>query len=135
MALRNTPGKRLVGNPLGGILRDLDRQTRRTTRRRGSTRPAAAVEGQEAEQGTPLAAVVATDGDGRVRWEYEGRFAAPPVLSALPVSGVPIVATVEEVTAGYAVLQTWVGTARAPYVTLHVTAVEGPSRAAASLVR
>lgn len=133
MALRNTPGKRLVGNPLGGILRDLDRQTRRTTRRR-APRPVTAVEEPE-ERPVTLAQAVPTDRDGRVRWVYEGRFSAPPILSALPVAAVPVTVTVEEVTAAHAVFRAWLGEVPAPYVALHVTAVEGPGEGAASLVR
>ncbi|UJV42998.1 hypothetical protein [Streptomyces sp. AMCC400023] len=135
MAVRNTPGKRLVGNPLGGILRDLDRQARRTTRRRG-VRPSVAVETGQDEAGSGLLiAALATDGDGRVRWHYPDRFAAPPILSALAVAAVPVVVTVEEVTAAHAVLRTWVGKAPAPYVALHVTAAVGPGEGAATLAR
>lgn len=138
MAVRNTPGKRLVGNPLGGILRDLDRQTRSTTRRRGS-RPAGGVEERPEEAGggpVPVTVVTASGPDGRARWNFPGRFTAAPVLSAVALTDVPVVVTVEEFGSGHAVVRTWGLDGRpAPYVGVHVWAVPGPGEGAATLTR
>jgi hypothetical protein len=75
MAVRGTPASSLQGNALGGVLRDLSRRTRSTTKRGGAGKGA---QGERGEQGKPgprgpagkdgttvHAALVHTDGDGR----------------------------------------------------------------------
>ena len=47
MGMRGGPSRRIVANPLGGILRDVDRRTRSTTRRRGTPTQTAPVEAAE----------------------------------------------------------------------------------------
>jgi len=49
MAVRGTPAQGLPDNPLGGVLRDLGRRTRSTTKRRGS--PPRVVEGPAGRKG------------------------------------------------------------------------------------
>lgn len=124
MALRGGPARRLTGNPLGGMLRDLDRRSRATTRR---SRPTGIPEGPEGRQEPspappplpparavgPLAVVVETGEDGRARWAYPVPLAAPPVLTAVAVDPAPgdedctVLVALEEVTAGYAVVRVW----------------------------
>lgn len=106
MAMRGGPARRLVGNPLGGMLRDLDRQARSTTRRRRTPVPG---------QGDAVASlvggvrrgVVRTGEDGRARWSYGAPYAGVPVLTALPVGSRPVVCVAEEVTPTYAVVRAW----------------------------
>lgn len=122
MALRGGMSRRLPGNPVGSILRDLDRRTRTTTRR-GRSGPQAAprdtVEEPEPVKPVPsapsntVADVVVTGADGRARWSYPRAFAQPPVLTALPVDQAPaddsgtVLATVEALTQTYAEVRVW----------------------------
>jgi hypothetical protein len=134
MGMRGGPARRIVANPLGGILRDVDRRTRSTTRRRGSATSPAAVEVPEAPPARPrsspaAAAVLETDQDGRARWSFPCQFAVPPVLSALPTGDRLLVAVVEEVTGIDAMFRVWTGGGipAGPGVLLHVRATEvGP---------
>ncbi|WP_413808105.1 hypothetical protein [Streptomyces sp. OE57] len=125
MASRGGPARRLTGNPLGGMLRDLDRRTRSTTRRSRPTPPAGQPgEGRQAPlpplpppppvlPSGPVAAVVATGEDGRARWTYPAPLAAPPVLAAVAIDPAPededrtVSVALEEVTAAYAVVRVW----------------------------
>ncbi|MFI2300186.1 hypothetical protein ACH5AL_15285 [Actinacidiphila glaucinigra] len=120
MAMRGTPARRaaVVGGPLVGVLREVDRRSRSTTRVRGTVVPP--VEGREGPPGPPgpagspaartAAAVVETGADGSVRWDFAEAFDAPPVVGALlvmPGGGQLLTATLEEVTAAYAVVRVW----------------------------
>ncbi len=131
MALRGGPARRMPGNPLGGMLRDLDRRTRTTTRRASRPRSAdtlaeAAIEprtGPRGERGpagppgppgpsTTTVTVAVTGEDGRARWEFTTPYSQPPVLAALPVDPDPdgdrsVTVTLEEVTTTYAVVRVW----------------------------
>lgn len=133
MGMRGGPTRRIVGNPLGGILRDVDRRTRSTTRRRGTSTTPPAVEAPEApprRQSAAAVAVLDTDQDGRVWWAFPCPFAGPPVLSALPAGDGPLLAVAEEVTGSGAVVRVWTtaGVPAAPGVLVHVRATEaGPS--------
>ena len=128
MAMRGGPTRRMPGNPLGGMLRDLDRRTRTTTRRTGG-RPAAedgATEtrmgprGERGPEGPPgppgpstMAATVATTGeDSRARFNFPAPYSASPVLTALPVDPEPdddrtVTVSLETVTEAYAVVRVW----------------------------
>jgi len=155
MALRGSPTRRIPGNPLGGILRDVDRRSRSTTRRAGR-RPAADAaappspgpRGERGPAGPPgppgpatTAATVATTGDdGRARWTFPAPYPAPPVLTALPVDPDPgddrtVTCALETVTAEYAVVRVWRTRARrghgvadpaGPGVLVHLTATAVP---------
>ncbi|MCF3960603.1 hypothetical protein [Streptomyces fuscigenes] len=124
MARRGGAARLVTGNPLGGMLRDLNRQTRRTTRRSGAPRPvppegggSVAVSGPVVlpplPGAAPYAAVVVTGEDGRARWTYPAPLPAPPVLTALPVDPDPgdedtvVTAVLEVATATEAVVRVW----------------------------
>lgn len=141
MAHRGSPARRVVGNPFGGVLGEVGRRSRATSRRRGApgqqdpagsevTRPVAAA-------GTgALAAVLETDDDGRARWAFGTTFPAAPVLTALPVDPDPdgdgtVLAALEEVGTWYAVVRVWrtrprrgqgVAAPAGPGLRVHVTA-------------
>jgi hypothetical protein len=137
MALRGSPMRRMVGNPLGGVLRDLDRRSRPTTRRRNGPREQETpdvLEGLRGSAGSPgpsaqayAAAVVVTGEDGRARWIYPAPFSGSPTLTALPGGHVPAV-PVEEVIAACAVLRVWTlsGSPAPSGVPVHATATPGP---------
>lgn len=120
MATRGSPSRRMQGNPLGGILRDLDQRARTSGRTRKKP-PADPVPGPRGPRGpagqqglpgglTGAAAVIVTGDDGRARWEYPAVFAAAPVIIAVavdPEGGSPVLAVLEEAEAAYAVLRVW----------------------------
>lgn len=119
MATRGSAARRLPGNPMGGVLRDVSRQARtasRTPGPRGAQGPAGAPgeqgpagpagpegppgqpgpAGPQGERGPagppgapPAAAVVTTGSDGRAVWEFPRPFSVPPVLSALALDPNP----------------------------------------------
>ncbi|MDN3056839.1 hypothetical protein PH213_20255 [Streptomyces sp. SRF1] len=124
MALRGGPARRLPGNALGSMLRDLDRRTRTTSRRTGRRLapdgPAEPREGPPGPRGpagppapvTTAATVAVTGDDGRARWEFPAPYDRPPVLTALPVDPDPgedrtVTIALEEITAVYAVVRVW----------------------------
>lgn len=123
MAMRGSAARRLPGNPLGGLLRDIDRRTRTTTSRRSARleRPAPeAAPPQPAPAAAPPApapapsavGVVVTGLDGRARWTYPEPHLRAPVLTAVavdpePGAGRPVFAVLEEVAPGYAVVRVW----------------------------
>lgn len=130
VAVRGVPGRR-VGGPLAGVLRDLDRRTRRTARR-----SAAPEELEELEEGPgrvaagPVALIVRAGEDGRAVLWFPRPFADFPVVGALPLvaGGAPAVAVLEEVTCKRVVVRVWVLGSGGPVamagVAVHVTAVE-----------
>ncbi|MFE6549641.1 hypothetical protein ACFVHS_14780 [Streptomyces sp. NPDC057746] len=118
MGLRGGPTRRLPGNALGGILRDLDRRSRTPSPGRGRRREQEAQTGEQLQPArtaaaVPIAAVVVTGEDGRACWTFPAPFALPPVLTALPGDPDPeddertVTATLEEVTTWYAVVRVW----------------------------
>lgn len=115
MVMRGSPSRRLVGNPLGGVLQDVHRKARRPTRTAG--RPAEVPPGDplpdppvsvhRREQRGALAAVVETDAEGRADWRFPEELLAEPVLTALPTGSAVVVPVVEEVTVAGAVVRLW----------------------------
>lgn len=119
MVMRGSAARRLVGNPLGGILQEAHRKARkptRTTGRTDDTPPREPVQEPVAAQSAPrpdrprplaLAVVVVTDEDGRVQWTFSQPLPAPPVLTALPAGTAPVLAVLEQVTTEGAVVRVW----------------------------
>ncbi|MGA5202822.1 hypothetical protein [Streptomyces variegatus] len=121
MAMRGSPARRVVGSPLAGILGHLDQRARiggqrRTARTEGTreedplpTEPARPV----AAPGGPLAAVLATEEDGRARWAFPAPYGAVPAVTATAVDPDPgdddrtVWAVLEEVTGWYATVRVW----------------------------
>lgn len=118
MAIRGSAARRNL-DPMGGVLRDLNRQSRTLSRKPGrrgrqgdqgeqglqgeqggpGEQGVPGVPGPPGEQGVPgppgprgaapAAAVLTTAADGRATWTYAVPFAAAPVISALPVDPNP----------------------------------------------
>lgn len=123
MAVRGTPANSLQNNALGGVLRDLSRRTRSTTRRGG--KPVQGAEGQEGKPGKPgpagrdgttvHAAVVHTDEDGRAVLSLppvdEGRELVLTALATVPEGEVDTIAwaVLEAIGPEFAVLRVWAG--------------------------
>lgn len=145
MARRGGPGRRVQGNPLGSVLRDLDRRSRSTTTRAGTGATASPVEGPRGPRGAPgprgpsggplgAATVLVTGEDGRARWKFDEPFTAAPVLTATAVDPDPdgamtVLAVWEEAEAAYAVLRVWrvpVGLPVGEGVRVHVVAMPVP---------
>ncbi|MFJ5037930.1 hypothetical protein [Streptomyces parvulus] len=131
MATRGGPAFRLQGNPLGGMLRDLDRRTRRPTkgRRKVPVEPKEGPRGPRGPAGPPggpagAADVVETGPDGRARWEWPVPFAQAPVVTAVAVGEDPMTVVLEEAEPTHAVLRVWFDAAEpvGPGVPVHVTA-------------
>ncbi|MEV3895287.1 hypothetical protein [Streptomyces anulatus] len=110
----------MQGNVLGGILRDLDRRTRVSTRPVGGGGPVPPVEGPRGPRGPAgppgapggAATVLTTGEDGAALWEFPEPFDGVPVLGAVavdpvPGGGDPVTVTVESVDAVRAVLRVW----------------------------
>ncbi|MEU6497310.1 hypothetical protein ABZ890_44340 [Streptomyces sp. NPDC046984] len=102
------------------MLRDLDRRSRMPSPGRGRRREQEAQEEEPREAArtaaaVPAASVAATGEDGRARWKFPTSYAAPPVLTALPVDPDPgddertvtVAVAVEEITTWYAVVRVW----------------------------
>jgi hypothetical protein len=122
MAMRGVPARRLVGNPLGGVLRNLDQRARIAGRTRVTGAPREQDPGPVEEQPRPasgaapgglLAAVVETGEDGRALWSFPSAYGRPPVVTAVAVDPEPgddertVWAVVEEVGAWYATVRVW----------------------------
>ncbi|WP_242435942.1 hypothetical protein [Streptomyces sp. Root369] len=132
MAIRGSAARRNL-DPMGGVLRDLNRQSRTLSRKPGrrgrqgeqglqGEQGVPGVAGPPGEQGVPgppgprgaapAAAVLTTAADGRATWTYAEPFAAPPVISALPVDPHPcddrtVTVTLEQVTGECATVRVW----------------------------
>lgn len=142
MALRGSPARRIVGNPLGSVLSTLDQRTRVAARRRTSSTPGEQAQAAPAEVAVrvaarPAAAVLTTGEEGRARWEFPAPYAAVPAVSAVAVDPDPgdeertVVVAVEEVTTWCLVVRVWRTRARrgsgvaepaGPGVAVHVSA-------------
>ncbi|MEV6740469.1 hypothetical protein AB0N14_27365 [Streptomyces sp. NPDC051104] len=149
MAMRGSPARRIVGNPLGGVLRNLDQRARIAGRTRVSSGPreedtapyeATPAPAAVAAPGVPAAAVLLTGEDGRARWRFPAAYGAPPVVSAVAVDPAPdeddrtVLVALEEVTAWCAVVRVWrsrprrgrgVAEPAGPGVRVHVMAMAG----------
>lgn len=147
MALRGSVTRRSLGSPMVGLLRDMDRRTRTTTRRAGPPRPpqadtpAAPRPAPAPARLAPVVAVLESGSDGRARWTFPAAFDRPPVLTVLPVDPTPnddtgtVLAALEDVTAAGATVRAWrtrplrqsgVVAPAGPGVRLHVTATPAP---------
>lgn len=140
MALRGGMARRVPGNPMASILRDIDRRTRTTTRR---ARPAARTEPDEQPtepepapaQAAPkppvqaavvvAAFAVVTGEDGGVRVEFPRPFAAPVVVASV-IGSASAVAVVDEVASSHAHVSVLSGTdsRRTPGSSVHVIVTE-----------
>ncbi|MFE0763676.1 hypothetical protein [Streptomyces smyrnaeus] len=126
----------MIGNPMGGLLRDIDRRSRSTTRRGRSPKPReeAGPLPEPVELPPRAGGVVVTRFDGRARIEYGAAgFAGAPVITAVPVDPAPsddevtVFAVVEEVDQEAAVVRVWrLGdvplSPAGPGIRVHVTA-------------
>ena len=122
MAIRGSAARRMVGNPLGGVLRTLDQRSRIAGRTRVSGAPREEDPGPAeapprptggAVPGGLVAAVVETGEDGRAQWSFPAAYGRPPVVTAVAVDPEPdddertVWAVVEEVGAWYATVRVW----------------------------
>lgn len=114
MAMRGGPARRLVGNPLGGMLRHQERAARRPTRRTGTPSPVeAAPEAVEEVRpavrtaGTGAAAVVRTVPGGRAVWCPDPALGELVVSAVVAGPGGPFTVSVLEDEPGRVVLQVW----------------------------
>lgn len=136
MARRGGPSRRMQNNPLGSILRDLDRRSRSSTRRGGKSEPAPTMEGPRGQRGPRgpagppgdlpgAATVLVTEKDGRARWDYGELFDRQPVLTASIAGLGPLLAVWETAEESHAVLRVWsvpTGTPAGAGVHVHVSA-------------
>lgn len=120
MAMRGGPTRRVVGNPLAGVLGHLDQRARiggrtRTSpgRREEPTAPPTVVTAPVTAPGGPLAAVVTTGEDGRACWAFPAPYGASPAVTATAVDPDPgddertVWAVLEEATTGRATVRVW----------------------------
>lgn len=149
MALRGSAARRSPDNPLGGVLRDLDRRTR-SIEHQPKSAPVQGPPGPPGEPGpegppgpAPAAAVVVTDEDGRATWTLSPALPAPPVVGAVAVAlgwdDGPLTVTAEEVTGAAVTVRVWrtrpvlglglLPAVPAPGVSVHLTATEHPTSA------
>ncbi|MFJ6014449.1 hypothetical protein [Streptomyces sp. NPDC092952] len=117
MALRGTAARRSPDNPLGGVLRDLDRRTR-SIEHQPKTTPEPGPQGPPGEPGpagppgpAPAAAAVRTGDDGRATWTLPVALPVPPVISAVAAAPErddgPLTVTAEDVTGATVTVRVW----------------------------
>lgn len=114
MAMRGGPARRLVGNPLGGVLRASERAARRPARRTPAPPPTpeAAEVVEEARPvvrtaDTGAAAVVSTGPGGRAVWCPDPSLGELVVSAVVAGPGGPYTVSVLEDGPGRVVLQVW----------------------------
>lgn len=118
MAVRGSAARRTTGNPLVGVLRDLDQRSRRMANRRRPAPPAAEVEpgppgprGRSGPPGEPgrtvAAAVVRTVPGGRAVWCPDPELGELVVSAVVAGPGGPFTVSVLEEGPGRVVLQAW----------------------------
>lgn len=119
MAMRGSPARRIVGNPLGSVLANLDQRTRVAARRRTTSAIPSEQDPPPAEAppvrvtAWPAAAVLATGEDGRAQWAFPAPYAAAPAVSAVAVDPAPeeddrtVLVALEEVTTWCVVVRVW----------------------------
>ncbi|MGW2770017.1 hypothetical protein [Streptomyces sp. NPDC001275] len=121
MAMRGSPTRHMVGNPLGGVLRNLNDRARIAGRTRTTGRspeedplptdvtvapPAPAAAG-------PVAAVLFSGEDGRARWVFPAEYEGVPAVSAVAVDPAPddddrtVLVALEEVTTWCVTVRVW----------------------------
>lgn len=148
MAMRGSPARRIVGNPLGSVLSTLDQRTRRVGVRRPSSGPSerdpALAEAPPVRAAAwPAAAVATTGEDGRARWVFPAPHATAPAVTAVAVDPAPdeddrtVVVALEEVTTWCVVARAWhtrgrrgagVAEPAGPGVRVHLVALDtGPA--------
>ncbi|MCM1964826.1 hypothetical protein [Streptomyces sp. G1] len=148
MAVRGTPTRRVPGNPMAGVLRDLQRSAR-TMRRTRKPREAEQVDPPivltshpvpkrpAALWAGPAARVAVTNANGMASWAFSPPFDRSPVIGAVPVTrgvlgrGEALTVTIEEVSPEAVTVRVWRITADAalvapPGVGVHLTAVPAP---------
>ncbi|MFF4391430.1 hypothetical protein ACFY0G_32275 [Streptomyces sp. NPDC001552] len=94
MAVRGSATRRVPGNAMAGVLRDLNRQARVMKRRRDPDAPTEPMEPPRPAEprrapqlwSGPTATVATTDLFGQVRWDFPLPFEVAPVVSALAVA-------------------------------------------------
>ncbi|WP_405557735.1 hypothetical protein OHV08_28155 [Streptomyces canus] len=145
MAMRGTPARRMVGNPLGGVLRSLDQRARIAGRTRTSGAPLERDPAQEVTRTAPVAApgglvaaVLTTGQDGRVTWVFPAPYGGRPAVTATVVDPEPgddgrtAWAALEEVTDWSVTVRVWrsrprrgtgVAEPAGPGVAVHMVAV------------
>jgi hypothetical protein len=135
MALRGGRTRRVPGNPMASILRDIDRRTRTPTRRARPARPEtdeqhtepapAEVAPTPPAPGVVAAFVLVTGEDGGVRVEFPQPFDAPVVVASV-IGAASAVAVVEKVTSSHAHVRVLSGPSarRTPGVSVHVIVTE-----------
>ncbi|MFD8820867.1 hypothetical protein ACFV1C_00610 [Streptomyces sp. NPDC059605] len=150
MALRGSAARRTPDNPLGGVLRDLDRRTR-SIEHQPKTTPEPGPPGPPGEPGpvgpagppglAPAAAALVTDDAGRATWTLPVALPVPPVISAVAVAPErddgPLTVTAEDVTGATVTVRVWrtqpvlglglLPAVPAPGVTVHLTATPLPA--------
>ncbi|KQW11401.1 hypothetical protein [Streptomyces sp. Root369] len=121
MAMRGTPARRMVGNPLGGVLRSLDQRARIAGRTRTSGAPLERDPAPHDMTRTPpvaapgglVAAVLTTCEDGRVTWVFPALHGGRPAVTATVVDPEPgddgrtAWAALEEVTDWSVTVRVW----------------------------
>jgi len=138
MAMRGSPARRIVGNPLGSVLTSLDQRTRRVAvRRTRAEQDQALLATPVRVAARPAAAVLTTGEDGRARWTFPAPYGAVPAVSAVAVDPDPgdeertVVVALEEVTTWCLVVRVWrtrgrrgsgVAEPAGPGVAVHVSA-------------
>lgn len=148
MAVRGMPTSRIPGNPMAGVLRDLNRAARRSRRRprpeqpepldgTPAPRPAESRRAAALWSG-PAATVAVTDANGMASWRFALPFELPPVIGALPVSrgvlgrGEALTVDIQDVSPEAVIVRVWRITSDSVLVApagvqVHLTAVRGPA--------
>ena len=137
MAIRNSRARRVPGNPLGGILRDLSHSVATLSTRRlpkpyvapktaggtGSATSVAPAATPVAAPATTYATYVTTSDEGMATFAFEEEMASQPVFAVTPMSATPVSVTVSDVSQTGATFYAWEATGEpVPDVTLHVVA-------------
>ncbi|MFJ7090340.1 hypothetical protein ACIQWL_08745 [Streptomyces mirabilis] len=118
--MRGSPARRIVGNPLGSVLANLDQRTRVAARRRTTTSSVPSEQDPPPAEARPMrvvawpaAAVLVTGEGGRAQWAFPAPYAAAPAVSAVAVDPAPeeddrtVLVALEEVTTWCVVVRVW----------------------------
>lgn len=127
MAVRGSLTRRVPGNPMAGVLRDLQRRSVRSTRRRrtgeagqaGQVDPPIVLVNHPVPRppaplsAGPSAAVAVTNANGMASWAFSPPFGRAPVIGAVPVTrgvlgrGEALTVTIEDVSAEAVTVRVW----------------------------